>query len=275
MRGGGICSMAEVVEWEEAELAINNSTIAFNSAKWGGGVANSDGTVNVKNTIVAGNTVHAGGAGPNCDSSGTITTSYNLESGSDCGFTGTGDLQGADADLGSLQDNGGPTWTHALSADSPAINAGSCTDIAGNPVTIDQRGVLRISPCDIGAYEYVLWVYLPVVIGGATSTPEPQIHIYGRVSMEDGTGMADVGIYAGVTCMPGLAGSLVATTDQEGYYEGETDCPFGHDETMRVFAVLEGYTFVPELDCWRTYGYCPGRQTDFVAFPFPTPAAEY
>jgi hypothetical protein len=108
--------------------------------------------------------VHAGGAGPNCDSSSTITTGYNLESGTDCGFTGTGDLQSADADLGSLQDNSGPTWTHALSADSPAINAGSCTDIAGHPVTTDQRGVLRISPCDVGAYEYVLWVYLPQVM---------------------------------------------------------------------------------------------------------------
>jgi len=159
--GGGICNMEE---FEPAELTVNNSTITGNSARWGGGISNFDGTLNVKNTIVAGNTVHAGGAGPNCNSSSTITTSYNLESGTDCGFTGTGDLQSADADLGSLQDNSGPTWTHALSADSPAINAGSCTDIAGNPVTTDQRGVLRISPCDIGAYEYVLRVYLPQVM---------------------------------------------------------------------------------------------------------------
>jgi len=159
--GGGICNMEE---FEPAELTVNNSTITGNSARWGGGMSNFGGTVNAKNTIVADNTVHAWGAGPNCNSSSTITTSYNLESGTDCGFTGTGDLQSADADLGSLQDNGGPTWTHALSADSPAINAGSCTDIAGNPVTTDQRGVLRIGPCDIGAYEYVLWVYLPQVM---------------------------------------------------------------------------------------------------------------
>jgi CSLREA domain-containing protein len=160
--GGAVCNW---VEYGSAELTINNSTVAFNSAKFGGGILNRDGTANVKNTIVAGNTVHAGGVGSQCNNSGTITSSYNLESGTDCGFIGTGDLQSADADLGLLQDNGGPTWTHALGAGSQAINAGSCTDIAGNPVTTDQRGVLRISPCDIGAYEYVLRrVYLPQVM---------------------------------------------------------------------------------------------------------------
>jgi CSLREA domain-containing protein len=160
--GGAICNMAE---YGSAELTINNSTIAFNSAKWGGGISNRYGTMNVKNTIVAGNTVHAGGAGSQCSNSGTITSSYNLESSTDCGFTGTGDLQNTDPHIGLLGPNGGPTWTHALEAGSPAINAGSCTDTAGNPVTTDQRGVLRISPCDIGAYEYVvLRVYMPQVM---------------------------------------------------------------------------------------------------------------
>jgi len=114
-----------------------------------------------------------------------------------------------------------------------------------------------------------VFIYLPVVVSEPTPTPEPRIHIHGRVVMEDGTGVADVGIYVGVTCNPDHGGWLVTTTDQEGYYEGETGCPFGHDETLRVSAVLEGYAFVPEFDCWRTYGYCPGKQTDFVAFPTP------
>jgi hypothetical protein len=158
--GGGICNMAED---GPADLMINNSTIAFNSAKIGGGINNFDGTVNVKNTIVIENTVHTGGAGPNCDNSTTITTSYNLESGTDCGFTGIGDLQSAASELEPLQNNGGSTWTHALQADSQAINAGSCADTNGNPVTTDQRGAPRISLCDIGAYENPLPVYLPLV----------------------------------------------------------------------------------------------------------------
>jgi hypothetical protein len=146
LSGGGVYN-------RDGTLVVNNNTFSGNRAS------------EVKNTILAGNTVHAGEAGPQCYNSGTITTSgYNLESGTDCGFTGAGDLQSADADLGPLQDNGGPTWTHALGADSQGINAGSCTDIAGNPVATDQRGVPRIGPC--GAYEFVPRVYLPQVIRG-------------------------------------------------------------------------------------------------------------
>ena len=158
--GGGICNMAED---GPADLMINNSTIAFNSAMWGGGISNFDGTLNIKNTIVAENTVHTGGAGPNCHFSSSVTTSYNLESGTDCGFTGTGDLQSAAAEIEPLQNNGGSTWTHALQPDSQAIDAGSCSDTNGNPVTTDQRGAPRISPCDIGAYENPLPIYLPLV----------------------------------------------------------------------------------------------------------------
>jgi hypothetical protein len=36
-----------------------------------------------------------------------------------------------------------------------------CSDTAGDPIATDQRGVGRISPCDIGAWECVLRVYLP------------------------------------------------------------------------------------------------------------------
>ena len=61
--------------------------------------------------------------------------------------------------LGPLQDNGGPTWTHALLDGSPAIDTGTPTDCPA----IDQRGYLRpvdgdgddIAVCDIGAYEYL------------------------------------------------------------------------------------------------------------------------
>jgi hypothetical protein len=59
--------------------------------------------------------------------------------------------------------NGGPTETHALLEDSPAIDhipADQCTDIAGMLVATDQRGVSRPQPfpdgdCDIGAFELV------------------------------------------------------------------------------------------------------------------------
>jgi hypothetical protein len=53
--------------------------------------------------------------------------------------------------IGPLADNGGPTFTHALSPGSPAIDA---ANDALCPAT-DQRGTNRPqgTHCDIGAYE--------------------------------------------------------------------------------------------------------------------------
>lgn len=55
--------------------------------------------------------------------------------------------------LGLLTNNGGVTQTHALSAGSPAINAGGGNSVCS---TTDQRGVTRPQgdACDIGSYEY-------------------------------------------------------------------------------------------------------------------------
>jgi hypothetical protein len=58
--------------------------------------------------------------------------------------------------LGPLQDNGGPTWTHALLEFSPALEMGDAAVCALPPVNgIDQRGVSRPQGfgCDIGAFE--------------------------------------------------------------------------------------------------------------------------
>ena len=60
--------------------------------------------------------------------------------------------------LGPLQDNGGPTMTHALGPGSVAIDhipAVDCVDADGAPLTTDQRGVTRPQgdACDVGAVE--------------------------------------------------------------------------------------------------------------------------
>jgi hypothetical protein len=56
--------------------------------------------------------------------------------------------------IGPLADNGGPTLTHALLPDSPAIDQEgmSCTDSEGIPILIDQRGNVRTG-CDIGSVD--------------------------------------------------------------------------------------------------------------------------
>ena len=139
-------------------LNLTSSTISANTSTGqthssGGGIFNTDnGTVRLANTIVAGNTA------PNIpDCNEFISQGHNLTGTSDgCSFIPTpGDLTNVDPLLGPLQDNGGPTLTHALLSDSPAIGAGSCEDADGNPVTTDQRGIARPqgAACDIGAFE--------------------------------------------------------------------------------------------------------------------------
>ena len=107
-------------------------------------------------TATFNNTIVAGGSGV---SEKVVVTSqgYNLESADSCGFTDSTDLINiTDPRLGPLADNGGPTWTHGLYSDSPALDqipAG--INGCGTTVTNDQRGVVRPknSFCDVGAFE--------------------------------------------------------------------------------------------------------------------------
>ena len=62
--------------------------------------------------------------------------------------------------LGPLQDNEGPTQTHALLPGSFAIDVipeEECVDANGEPLTTDQRGQPRPETggtiCDVGAFE--------------------------------------------------------------------------------------------------------------------------
>jgi CSLREA domain-containing protein/uncharacterized repeat protein (TIGR01451 family) len=126
---------------------LTNVTIYNNSGGTGGGIYSSSGNTTLKNSIIANSP-----SGGNC--SGNIASNgYNLDSGSTCPFTNTGDQRNVDPKLGVLQDNGGQTKTHALLLGSPAIDAGTSSSA---PAT-DQRGVSRPQPVggayDIGAFE--------------------------------------------------------------------------------------------------------------------------
>jgi len=162
-------------------LNITNSTITNNTTGFDGGGIRQQApyTVNLRNTIVAGNIDSSGGNAP--DIEGTITSQgYNLiGDGSGGTITATsGDQIGSstspiNALLAPLANNGGPTFTHALMADSPAINTGNNTlavDQNNQPLINDQRGTgfnrINNNTVDIGSFE----TNIPVV----TENPQNQ-----------------------------------------------------------------------------------------------------
>jgi hypothetical protein len=151
-------------------------TITLNSAggQGGGAFAYVFGTFSVQNTIIAQNLVDFTGSGP--DVSGVFFShGHNLigDATGSIGFANGvgGDLVGTaaaplDPLLGPLQNNGGPTKTHALLAGSPAIDHGdnSAVDPTTQKLpTTDQRGAGHprqkdgngdgLAVVDIGAFE--------------------------------------------------------------------------------------------------------------------------
>ncbi len=151
--------------YDDQETTIRNSTIVDNSAGsnpglyagpyGGGGVFLYDdcedttapiaenGPVTISSTIVANNTV----TGPAVEGPDLLSQDFAdgfnvdhslIENTSGATITGANNITGTDPDLGSLQDNGGPTETLLPNLTSPVIDAG-----VANGLTTDQRGLPR------------------------------------------------------------------------------------------------------------------------------------
>ena len=169
--GGGISIRSEPEI--ETEAFLVNSTVSGNTASEGGGIACFSATLTMLNSTVSdGIYVTSGGATDPpasivttatllegaCTQEGNQVTwtsnGYNIESpGNTCGFDqGTDQVNVPDPMLGPLQDNGGPTMTHALGAGSVAIDHIPAIDCQ---VTEDQRGLPRPggAMCDVGSFE--------------------------------------------------------------------------------------------------------------------------
>jgi hypothetical protein len=197
--GGGIFNVPYISA--QAVLQISNSTISNDSAQTGGGVdneSNDDGTAiaQISKSTFSGNSasglgggslfnsaqgygsavvylddaiLQAGVTGGNILNQGGIVISdgYNLSSDSCGGFlTGPGDQTNIEPMLGPLQNNGGPTLTHALLPASPAIDAGDPSFTP--PPSSDQRGPgfdrIVNGRIDIGSFE----------VQRPTTTPTPR-----------------------------------------------------------------------------------------------------
>lgn len=129
-------------------LKVKSSTIANNQAAKGGGIFKESGaSAKLQNTIVADNHADKG----RDLTKGLFKASYSLiENKKGAKVKGKHNIFGRDPRLLDLMDNGGPTETLALSADSPAIKKASKT----TSLSTDQRGYDRDNKPDIGAFEF-------------------------------------------------------------------------------------------------------------------------
>jgi hypothetical protein len=145
--GGGIFDPGGLISLNSATITDNTADANGNDGGTnggdGGGIA---GRSTFRNSIVAGNTATDA---ENADCFDASSVNRNLVGmGTGCPEAAT-NIASATPLLGPLDDNGGPTQTHELLANSPAIGkAGRKSSPAK-----DQRGVRRDRKPDIGAYE--------------------------------------------------------------------------------------------------------------------------
>jgi hypothetical protein len=200
-------------------LTVSNSTCSGNT---GGGIYTGEGTVTLTNVTLTANradTLSVGGGllvstvrsrpvlhntliAGNFRGAGTTPDDVwgNLDPGGDNNLIGdgsrmTGLVNGVngnqvgtaanpiDPRLGPLQDNGGPTKTHALLAGSPALNTGNPSQVG----VADQRGVVRAGGVNIGAYQasastFVLTVPDTVAAGTPFDGTVQAVDAFGQVA---------------------------------------------------------------------------------------------
>ncbi len=161
--GGGIYSYANAFLYSTSIIGnVADLDHDVNGGVGGGMYAEPGARYVVVNSLIAGNAVSGGFIDEDCD--GTFELyGFNLF-GDVTGCTFSGDGSSAwrivlPNTIGPLQDNGGPTLTHALLAGSNAIDNTydqGCVDENGLVLATDQRGAPRSAGqrCDVGAVEY-------------------------------------------------------------------------------------------------------------------------
>lgn len=160
--GGGIYSRTAAFLYSTSVIGNDADHDRDELGGIGGGVYVDAGSRFVAvNTLLAGNTINDAPIPDNCNGTLEVYGTNLLEEVLGCVFSGNGASSigtVSPGTIGPLQNNGGPTPTHALLNGSEAIDATTaqgCIDEAGTPLTTDQRGTPRVAGvrCDVGAYE--------------------------------------------------------------------------------------------------------------------------
>jgi hypothetical protein len=249
--GGGV--------YNSGALLVRNSTILSNTATTGGGIYNViSGTTVVTLTTLADNiggtlynessvadSLRVGGSilsssepGNQCANTNVTSDNYNLVQGNPC-FTASKayDITG-DPLLGPLRDNGGPTLTRALAANSPAVEAGPPADSCA--VTTDQRGKTRPfdmlggggARCDIGAVEYAPTTL--TVCEKCNADPANGRFNDLQQALNQATNEDTIAIEAGI-----YTGNFIAYKDVTLQHAGIDVNAIGRDQALDVRAILQ------------------------------------
>ena len=230
-QGGGIY----LANNSGAVANIQNSTIAYNSATAGGGIARATGTYHLSNTIIANNSITSK-SGVDCY--GTIATaSFNIiKTATGCSITSGANNLFVNPMIESTLTGIMPV--HMLLQGSPAINAGTAT---GCPAT-DQLGTTRPqgNSCDIGAIEYVAPVgdltpptVASVTRADANPTTGPEVGF--TVTFSEAVTGVDTGDFALTTS--GISGaSIVSLSGSNSVYSVRVNTGTGNG-TLRLDVV--------------------------------------
>jgi hypothetical protein len=247
--GGGVSSF-------NGPLSVSNSTFYDNTSGRGGGIYSQNGSLTVTNctltdnqssgitafgfeedpedpititlngNIIVGNFNHAGGTAADVTTELeeiTLAGSNNLiGTGGSGGLTNgvNGNQVGvslADAGLGALGNNGGPTPTMALLPGSFALGRG----ITATTATFDQRGVARPinAPGDVGAFQHPMIAKLEFVPGprqARAGAVVPALAVQLADVNNSAVAQPGVTIYLAVYSGNTLVTMLVATTGENG-----------------------------------------------------------
>jgi hypothetical protein len=189
-QGGGILVQTNAFLELTSVTITGNAANGTGAAQGGGGLAVvGAGRAILRNTLIAGNV--SATVGPDVNGN-VLSLGYNLVGAADDSQGwGMRDLTGSssaplDPHLGPLQDNGGPTPTHALLAGSPAINRGDPALF----LALDQRGTVRFHmginpPVDIGAFDANAIHALRLVAPAEVTAGQPFTI---TVTVQDGSG---------------------------------------------------------------------------------------
>ncbi|HKP05055.1 MAG TPA: right-handed parallel beta-helix repeat-containing protein [Chthoniobacterales bacterium] len=263
-KGGGIYTLGA--------LTISHSTVTGNSSQDGGGIFGqpSGNSLKVLNSIIATNTA---ATGP--DVSGRLFSQGYVLVGNTSGMTLTGFTTGnqfnVDPILGPLQDNGGPTRTHALLSGSPAIDKG----YSGGSVVTDQRGFTRPvgmpgvsggDGSDLGAFE----------VQGTAGTPTTLGNISTRLRVLVGDNALIGGMIATGTATKKVIIRAIGPTLTDFGVPGALQ-----DPTLELY---QGGTLITSNDDWRqspqqaeiqNSGLAPGKDAESAIIATLTPNQGY